>query len=691
MGRPGLCFQCMSRPKHLHNSVQRNELPVLYQGVYLSIFGKVCAFSILATMVLSPFANVAAAETATTSDKTAAVNIDPTPVKANDAAEVTAPNTNSANDTQENLSAKKITDTSDNESASTEAGSDTDIETINVVATATNTTVTSAASLEASKSSTTPSEEATSTTTAVSNTNDAVLTADQSPVVLGTTKGSSNHPVIATTSQTNGEAIASSSNVSSPSSSSPVATNASTSADSNTDDDVAAPSNTGSNSEDLSSSTATDEEASTAATENTTSNPSDEQSQVQGQATTTSKSTNNEKASKEPATTNDLMVTTIEYTNTDNRYQFAESECVAVADGSYYCHASDQTDTTRTDAVVMSQVDSSGYANLYMQNGNDTKQLTNAQYDDKAPHYDPDSETVVWHRSIDDVFQIFALDLTTNEEQQLTYGVANSMQPVRSGSITVWQSWSDNAWQIMLQTENKTPQQITTGAASNVAPYINGNYVMWNVVTPDQPQQVALYDTVTGVTSYIDDTDGGQVTNPRFVLMYDTKFANGDTVTKGYDPETGRVVPLSAQPAPRAPDIPDSDPVGETRALIQNKNNPEDDDDMEIRTEPSPSKSSSSATSTTKVSSANPSSASSTAVVTAEDMTITIPATNVASTTNTANDTATTTTTSTTNTDNTNSAATNPTSTITPLSEYDLPIAPFGTSTESVSTTSNKI
>ena len=217
---------------------------------------------------------------------------------------------------------------------------------------------------------------------------------------------------------------------------------------------------------------------------------------------------------------------------------------------------------------------------------------------------------------------------------------------------------------------------------------------MWNVVTPDQSQRAALYDTVTGVTSYIDDADGGQVMNPRFVLMYDTKFANGDTVTKGYDPETGQVVPLSAQPAPPAPEIPDSDPVGETRALIQNKNNPEDDDDVVIRTEPSPSKSSSSASSTSKANSANPSSASSTAVVTAEDMTITIPATSTASTTNTDNDTATTSTTnldnaaiSTDNTDNTASSSANA-STTTPLSDYDLPIAPFGTSTESVAATS---
>ena len=77
--------------------------------------------------------------------------------------------------------------------------------------------------------------------------------------------------------------------------------------------------------------------------------------------------------------------------------------------------------------------------------------------------------------------------------------------------------------------------------------------------------------------------EGGAVANPRFVLVYDTKFDNGDVVTQGFDPETGLSAPIAAKPADLPFDIPESDPVGEIRALIQNKSTQKDKDVVTIK------------------------------------------------------------------------------------------------------------
>ncbi|MCB9815614.1 hypothetical protein H6785_03505, partial [Candidatus Nomurabacteria bacterium] len=69
---------------------------------------------------------------------------------------------------------------------------------------------------------------------------------------------------------------------------------------------------------------------------------------------------------------------------------------------------------------------------------------------------------------------------------------------------------------------------------------------------------------------------GGVITNPRFVLVYDTNFENGDVVTQGFDPTTGLSAPIAAKPAEDPVDIPDTDSTGETRALIQNKSSEKD-------------------------------------------------------------------------------------------------------------------
>jgi hypothetical protein len=71
------------------------------------------------------------------------------------------------------------------------------------------------------------------------------------------------------------------------------------------------------------------------------------------------------------------------------------------------------------------------------------------------------------------------------------------------------------------------------------------------------------------------------------VLVYDAKFDNGDVETRGYDIDSGEIVPLSATPgaSPIPTSIPDPDSTGEERALvtsvmsIKTKTNEEDEGD----------------------------------------------------------------------------------------------------------------
>lgn len=59
------------------------------------------------------------------------------------------------------------------------------------------------------------------------------------------------------------------------------------------------------------------------------------------------------------------------------------------------------------------------------------------------------------------------------------------------------------------------------------------------------------------------------------MLVYDTKYDNGDVVTQSFDPVTGLSEPIAAKPASEPVNIPDSDPIGEIRALITNKSKDE--------------------------------------------------------------------------------------------------------------------
>lgn len=112
--------------------------------------------------------------------------------------------------------------------------------------------------------------------------------------------------------------------------------------------------------------------------------------------------------------------------------------------------------------------------------------------------------------------------------------------------------------------------EITTSPEHDIAPSVQLGYVTWSSIGTDG-QFVRVYNLKTREQNTIADGEAARTENPRFVMVYDAMYENGDVITKGFNPETGELMLLAAQPAPEPIDIPPSDQTGETRAMLQNK------------------------------------------------------------------------------------------------------------------------
>lgn len=259
----------------------------------------------------------------------------------------------------------------------------------------------------------------------------------------------------------------------------------------------------------------------------------------------------------------------------DNFYQFSKQSCIAVGDGAYHC-SNKTADEIGIQSVATAKQGESGNMEIFLQTSkNKERQITTNEFDDTAPHYDPESMRVVWHRLIDGRYQIILYNIMEDNESQLTFSKTNNMEPKVGGGGIVWQAWDGNDWEIMLFDGSYT-EQLTNNDSQDVAPVIQDGYVLWNVLGSDE-QQARVYSLDTKETISIEGYEGGEIANPRFVLVYDTQFENGDVVTQSFDPTTGLSEPITAKAAPEPINIPESDPTGEIRALLlQGKNQKED-------------------------------------------------------------------------------------------------------------------
>ena len=232
--------------------------------------------------------------------------------------------------------------------------------------------------------------------------------------------------------------------------------------------------------------------------------------------------------------TNDGEVLKIESLVTEeNYYQFSKQSCIGVGRGVYHCTANTD-DVENTDSVVYSDRDGGGDMEIFLKTSRGkVKQLTDNDLDDLSPHYDPGAMKVVWQRLIDGRYQIMLYDIMEDKETQLTYSKTNNMEPKVSQAGIVWQAWDDHDWEIMLFDGTYT-DQITDNDIQDVAPVMQDGYILWNVLGGTE-QQARVYSLDTKETVTIEGHEGGSIVNPRFVLVYDTEYENGDVVTQTFD------------------------------------------------------------------------------------------------------------------------------------------------------------
>ena len=214
----------------------------------------------------------------------------------------------------------------------------------------------------------------------------------------------------------------------------------------------------------------------------------------------------------------------------EQEYAFSREECTRIADGSFYCQDVSTASSGRDELVALR--DAGGDLEIYLVRDGNRQQLTHNRVDDASPHYDARSETIVWHRLVNDRYQIMSYDLETGEETQLTETSVNDMEPARHGNRTVWQRWVVDNWEIMLR-EGDTTVQLTESPGHDIDPQVRGELVIWNGRSEGGTQRLMVYDASTGEITTLNDTTGVSVGNPRFVMMYEAMYENGDVVTKG--------------------------------------------------------------------------------------------------------------------------------------------------------------
>ena len=253
----------------------------------------------------------------------------------------------------------------------------------------------------------------------------------------------------------------------------------------------------------------------------------------------------------------------------ENRHQFSVNDCISVGNGAFYCTEQTSAPTYESDGVF-SAPDSDGDLEIFVRVNGEESQLSFNQVDDAAPYYDARSKRIVWHRLVNDRYQVISYDTTTHQETQLTNTDYNNMEAVAFGDVTLWQAWVSDNWEI-IKHEAGDIEQLTDNDAHDVAPRMKNGYVVWQTQFNDG-WRVAVYDETEKTIEYIDNIDRPTVAeNPRFVLVFDQIDHNGDVHTLGYDFENKETIRLGSLPQELQDELPEPDDTGEERALVQFK------------------------------------------------------------------------------------------------------------------------
>ena len=328
-------------------------------------------------------------------------------------------------------------------------------------------------------------------------------------------------------------------------------------------------------------------------TQSTTSTSTDIQEKVNEDATELELTPQTESIASTTATTAVPEIVTEQVTqvadpnlavNDLNRFTFSKDECVQTSNGSFYCAESTESQQLAYTDGIFAERDANGDSEIFLSKSGEKTAITDNAFDDDAPYYDPLSNSAVWHRLVDGVYQIVAYDFSLNEEKVVTDTLYNNMQPNKFGDTVAWQGWFEDDWEIFIE-KNGERTMLTDNTVQDVLPTISGTHIVWQSFESNA-WKVKVYDIRTKAIETIENADGGSVQNPRFVLVYDSKTIEGDLETKGYDLTKGEVIELAAQPKAVPEEIPDPEQTGEDRALVTPPAQPkskinEGDDDLD--------------------------------------------------------------------------------------------------------------
>ena len=243
----------------------------------------------------------------------------------------------------------------------------------------------------------------------------------------------------------------------------------------------------------------------------------------------------------------------------------------------YHCTVNDAPSLDESTVVYADRGENGSLQIFLRTSSGGVKQITSDSFDNSSPHVSAEARQVVWQRLIDGRYQIILYDIDEAKERQLTFSRTNNMEPKVSTDGIVWQAWDGNDWEVMFFDGTYT-DQVTDNSIQDVTPTIEDRYILWSILGTEK-SEAKVYSLDSRETLTITGQEGGTIANPRFVLVYDTKLDNGDIITQGFNPLTGESSPLGATPAPEPLDLPDVDPLGEVRALINNKVQDEDEFD----------------------------------------------------------------------------------------------------------------
>lgn len=276
---------------------------------------------------------------------------------------------------------------------------------------------------------------------------------------------------------------------------------------------------------------------------------------------------------EETATTTPIATTTESVLISDHNahaYEFNTEDCAVVGDGAFYCNSAKDL-PEEIDDGVFSAPDVEGDLEIYVRLDGVERALTSNSVDDSAPYFDALSNRIVWHANVNDRYQIFSYDLNSNEQIRLTDTNYNNMEPVAYENITLWQAWVNNNWEIMMY-DGTEVRQLTENSLQDISPHMREGYIVWQTQFKEG-WQVAVYDQEKDSIEYIETEGSMNVENPRFVLVYDSTNEQGDTQTVGYDFDNKVTFTLASLPPELPEELPEPDQTGETRALIQSKQN----------------------------------------------------------------------------------------------------------------------